>query len=155
MQIELVLLVEEGHDGMAVNSAHQPMEFGAVKRLFRAYIDGNYDHHLLLNKDDPWAQPIYQAAEISTYMSEFEMVSGEGPQSVLKAKLTNDQKFLPGLVLVDGDPTVENLAKWIAAWASEAYRCDVICRIDETKTNGAEVMFHWNSFGAKMVNGAT
>jgi 6-pyruvoyl-tetrahydropterin synthase len=132
MQIELTFLVAQGPNGMAINSANQPMEFGAMKKMFREYIDGKYDHHLILNEDDPWARTV-------------------------KTQPGDDDSWqqLPGLVTVPGDPTVENLAKWIAEWASANYRCDAICRIDETKTNGAEVMFHWNSFGAKMVNGAT
>lgn len=138
MQIELVLLVEEGPDGMAVNAAHQPLEFGAIKQAFRQYIDSTYDHHLVLNATDPWAQPLAsfvdQRHEETVEQSQFEM--------------------LPGLVIVPGDPTVENLAEWIAEWACSMYRCDVICKLDETKTNGAEVMFHWNNFGAKMVGGA-
>ena len=56
MQVELVLLAEQGQNGMAVNSANQPMEFGAMKRMFRDHIDGKYDHHLILNEEDPWAQ---------------------------------------------------------------------------------------------------
>lgn len=131
LQIELVFLVEQGPNGMAVNTANQPMEFGAMKNMFRIYIDTKYDHHLILNESDPWTQT-------------FDLFDGKG-----------DSQYLPGLVTVPGDPTVENLAKWIAEWACANYRCDVICRIDETKTNGAEVMYHWNNFGAKMVNGAT
>lgn len=135
MQIELVLLVEEGPDGMAVNAAHQPLEFGAIKQAFRQYIDSTYDHHLVLNVTDPWAQPLIVASDM-----------GE--------EAWDTRGTLPGLVIVPGDPTVENLAKWIAEWACSMYRCDVICKLDETKTNGAEVMFHWNNFGAKMVGGA-
>lgn len=130
MQIELVILCVEGPNGMAVNTANQPMEFGAMKKMFRQYIDGKYDHHLILNENDEWTDRLRKPFE-------------------------DDGDLLPGLVTVPGDPTVENLAKWIAEWACANYRCDVICKIDETKTNGAEVKFHWNNFGAKMVGGAT
>lgn len=134
MQVELTLLAEEGEDGMAVNSAHQPMEFGYMKKMFRDYIDSTYDHHLVLNEKDPWAAPF------QVYDTE------EDPE--------RNNKTLPGLVTVPGDPTTENLCKWIAEWACANYRVDVICTIAETRTNGAEVMYHWNSFGASMVRGA-
>jgi 6-pyruvoyl-tetrahydropterin synthase len=154
MQLELVLLVTPGPDGMATNSSGEALEFGDMKKKFRTYIDTKYDHHLILNEDDPWAQPIYQTAEVQAYMTWKEMVQGEGPEEIMKAKLTNDQKFLPGLVTVAEDPTVENLAKWIAEWAAATYKCDAICRLEETKTNGAEVLYHWNGFGTSMVRGA-
>jgi len=32
------------------------LDFGDVKRKFRAYLDTNYDHHLLLNGNDPLAK---------------------------------------------------------------------------------------------------
>jgi 6-pyruvoyltetrahydropterin/6-carboxytetrahydropterin synthase len=31
------------------------LDFGGVKATFRKYLDTTYDHRLLLNKDDPWA----------------------------------------------------------------------------------------------------
>jgi 6-pyruvoyltetrahydropterin/6-carboxytetrahydropterin synthase len=133
MQVEMVLLVEEGPDGMAVDNHGDKLEFGALKKALRNHIDSTYDHRLVLNREDPWAQPIYFHGE--------EWENGE-------------QKFLPGLSLVDGDPTVENLAKWLAKWGAEEFHVDTICRIDETKTNGAEAMFHWNGFGASFVKGA-
>jgi 6-pyruvoyl-tetrahydropterin synthase len=143
MQIELVLLVEEGVDGMAVNQAGQVMEFGRLKKDFREYIDSTYDHRLVLNREDPWTSPIFQLTDATTVDNEY-----------FEVKATADQKFLPGLSLVDGDPTVENLAKWIAEWACKEFRCDAIARIEETKTNGAEAMFHWNGFGASFMKGA-
>jgi 6-pyruvoyl-tetrahydropterin synthase len=143
MQVELELLVVEGPEGMALNAAHEQLEFGDMKRKFRNHIDSLYDHRLVLNEADPWAQPIFQIAHATTVDNVY-----------FEVKAEDSQKFLPGLSLVPGDPTVENLAKWIAEWAANTYRCDVICRIDETKTNGAEVMYHWNGFDAKMVQGA-
>lgn len=144
MQIELVILCVEGPNGMAVNTANQPMEFGAMKKMFRQYIDSTYDHHLILNEIDPWARLLFKLKDSPE--------AHEHPEAYL---LESTGSLLPGLVTVPGDPTVENLAKWIAEWACANYRCDVICKIDETKTNGAEVKFHWNNFGAKMVGGAT
>jgi 6-pyruvoyl-tetrahydropterin synthase len=155
MQVELVLLVSPGPEGMAVNGRGDKLEFGAMKKAFRKYIDEVYDHRLVLNQEDEWAQPIYQVAEVQTYMTYKVMTEGEGPEEVLKAKLTNDQKFLPGLSLVRADPTVENLAKWIAEWACHQFSCDVICRIDETKTNGAEAMYQFaGQLGPRFAEGA-
>ena len=143
MQVELILLAEQGPNGIAVNSAHQPMEFGAMKRMFREYIDTKYDHHLVLNEDDPWARLLFKVKD--------DPEAAEHPELY---QIETQGGKLPGLVTVPGDPTVENLAKWVAEWACGNYRCDVICRIDETKTNGAEVAYHWNSFGASMVKGS-
>jgi 6-pyruvoyl-tetrahydropterin synthase len=138
MQVELVLLVSEGSEGMAMNSAMETLEFGDMKRKFRHYIDSTYDHRLVLNKEDPWAQPLSEPVFTSDDQTD----------------PSQEEWTLPGLVTVPGDPTVENLAKWIAEWAANTFRCDVIARIDETRTNGAEVMYHWNGFNAKMVQGA-
>lgn len=134
MQVELLLMVSEGPTGMAVNSNNEALEFGDVKKKFRNHIDTKYDHHLILNESDPWALHFYLHDSIKD-----DPIQGQQ---------------LPGLVTVPGDPTVENLAKWIAQWGAQTYKCDVICRIDETRTNGAEVMFHWNGFGTSMVRGA-
>jgi 6-pyruvoyl-tetrahydropterin synthase len=132
MQVELVLLVSEGSDGMAVDSHGNKLEFGRLKRTFRNHIDATYDHHLVLNREDPWA----------------------GLLNVSDDKDVIDWLQLPGLVCVPGDPTVENLAKWIAEWACNEFHVDVICRIDETKTNGAEAMYQWSGFEAKFAKGA-
>lgn len=103
------------------------IDFGALKKLFRNFIDTNYDHHLHLNQLDEWAED-----QISC--------------TVLGGQ-TNLARRLPGLVTHPGDPTVENLAKWIAeAMAEELYvhfniqnSCPVeLCiSIAETGTNGA------------------
>lgn len=136
MQVELEFLVEQGADGMAINAANQPMEFGAMKQMFRNHIDDRYDHHLVLNESDPWAR------ELILW----------NPESL--DDLNRPAAILPGLVTVPGDPTTENLAKWIAEWACANYRCDVVCNVEETATNGASAKFHWNSFGASMMKGA-
>jgi 6-pyruvoyl-tetrahydropterin synthase len=134
MQIELLLLCAEGQDGMAVNSAGYVMEFGRLKKEFREHIDTTYDHHLLLNQADPWAETFYLHDTL-----EDDPVDG---------------RTLPGLVTVPGDPTVENLCKWIAEWACKQFKVDTICRIDETLTNGAEAMYFWNGFTATFAEGA-
>lgn len=135
MQIELTLLASEGPGGIAVNYEQEALEFGDMKKKFREYIDTTYDHHLLLNKSDPWAIAFDLHDPV-----ENDPVNG---------------KTLPGLVTVPGDPTTENLAKWIAEWGCNTFKCDVICRLDETKTNGAEAMYMFNGkLGPKFAGGA-
>jgi 6-pyruvoyltetrahydropterin/6-carboxytetrahydropterin synthase len=88
----------------------QVLDFSAVKNKFRQYLKTNYDHHLLLNEADCWAQPFY-------------------------LKDHNEGKSLPGLVTRPGDPTVENIAKWIfddMAFSFPVSRVEV----EETATNG-------------------
>lgn len=71
------------------------IEFGSLKKEFRSYLDTNYDHHLLLNEDDPWAR-----------------VTTNLPPHY-------PDETLPGLQVVPGDPTTENIAKWVVEWAGE------------------------------------
>ena len=107
------------------------LDFAAVKKAFRTHLDTVYDHHLLLNADDPWSG----------------LLSGGARQA-------NGDSFgiqaLPGLTVVDGDPTTENIAGWICKWA-----CDVFARpeidsievsISETATNGAVATHDFNWF---------
>jgi len=121
LQIELVLLelAQDLETGMAKDREGNILDFSAIKKSFRAHIDEDYDHHLLLNERDDWAQNLY--------------FHGEEWENGVEQKL-------PGLKTFPGDPTVENLCKWIALWAAESFHVDVICRIAETRTNGAEVM---------------
>lgn len=111
MQVKLTLHGEANENGI-----FEGLDFGDVKQLFRFYIDKHFDHKLLLNTDDPWAQAF-----------------------MLHDPLENDPvhgKSLPGLVKVDGDPTTENLAKWIHAWAKETWGLRTTVYIQETGTNG-------------------
>lgn len=117
MVVELKLYVQIDI-GYAVNGILEVLDFGDVKRSFRKYIDEKYDHHLLLNQDDPWAQPI---ETVEAY-----------------ANATGAAQ-LPGLVPTPGDPSVENLATWIAEWAAEEFICDVEVTIHETATNSVSV----------------
>lgn len=47
-------------------------------------------------------------------------------------------KLLPGMQLVNGDPTTENIARWIGEWCEESFPCHRI-RIEvwETQVNSA------------------
>jgi len=113
--------LEEGHNGMARTRYGDTVEFGSAKRTFRSYVDSNYDHHLVLNADDDFAG---------------ELTFADPSGTEWKTKL-------PGLTTVPGEPTVENLARWIGEWAARQFRTDVVCSIDETRTNGAEVRVDW------------
>lgn len=95
------------------------LEFGRVKKQFRTYLDTTFDHRLLLNKNDPWATKL--------------MISSADPQE--KEFWAHD--YLPGLAPMPGDPTTENIAKWIARWASEEFATSVDALVEETSVNAA------------------
>jgi 6-pyruvoyltetrahydropterin/6-carboxytetrahydropterin synthase len=98
------------------------LDFGAVKKVFRNHIDTDYDHHLLLNEFDPFAGEM--------------QVVGDG-------FLQN----LPGVQPMPGDPTTENIAKWIGQFMVEQYKdygiTSLTCSVQETKVNGAS--WDWNA----------
>lgn len=112
MQVELTLHGDANEDGV-----FEGLDFGDVKKVFRAYIDKHFDHKLLLNEDDPWARTLVM-------MDDDGNLSGREPSR------------LPGLVKVDGDPTTENLARWIHEWAAETWGLRTTVYIQETGTNG-------------------
>lgn len=88
------------------------IDFGDLKKLFRYYIDLEWDHQLHLNREDQVAQ---------------------------------DFTSLPGLVVHEGDPTVENIALEIAEHMREAiwqllgYEKELTITVWETETNSIEV----------------
>jgi 6-pyruvoyltetrahydropterin/6-carboxytetrahydropterin synthase len=92
------------------------LEFGALKKEFRNHLDTRYDHHLLLNENDQWARPLTHE-----------------PYA--------DRGFrLPGLEVFDGDPTTENIARWIGEWCLEdlvPYADRVHVEVWETQVNSA------------------
>jgi 6-pyruvoyltetrahydropterin/6-carboxytetrahydropterin synthase len=75
------------------NGILEGISFTDLKKSFRHHLDTVYDHHLLLHENDPWSYPISDRGEEGTY--------------------------LPGLKVFPGDPTTENIAKWIANWARQ------------------------------------
>lgn len=140
MQIELAFEnLQAGENGMCVTRFGETMEFGAMKRKFRDYIDSTYDHRLVLNQEDPWAGPIFMMDKATTVDGVYYEVNKE-----------QNQQFLPGLSLCPGEPTVENLAKWIGLWAATEFKSDVLCSIEETKTNGACVRVMWTGTGTRV-----
>ena len=74
------------------------IEYGDLKKTFRTYLDETYDHRLLLNASDPFARPLWT----------IEQQPADGSPGLL-----GSQVFLPGLQSMPGDPTTENIAKWI------------------------------------------
>lgn len=74
------------------------IEYGDLKKVFRGYLDQEYDHRLLLNINDPFSHPIF-------YMDRDE----DG-----RFNVKSEQVWLPGLQATPGDPTTENLSLWIA-----------------------------------------
>jgi 6-pyruvoyltetrahydropterin/6-carboxytetrahydropterin synthase len=69
------------------------LDFGIVKQHFRGFLDHEFDHRILLNARDPWAQNI------------------------------GDMGLLPGLATLPGDPTTENLANGVGSWANQFFGC--------------------------------
>jgi 6-pyruvoyl-tetrahydropterin synthase len=113
LQITLTLFGELNGNGIL-----EGLDFGTIQGAFRSYIDRNYDHHLLLNENDPFAGKFFRISDDEVDNS-----------NVLT---------LPGLVVFPNDPTTENLAKWIAEWASVVWLVRPISvSIRETNTNGA------------------
>lgn len=87
------------------------VEFGTLKKEFRGYLDETYDHRLLLNPDDPFAQP----------------------NALLPGQT------LPGLQVCKADPTTENIVKWIRDHMLATEYGDMVhaVEVQETHVNGA------------------
>lgn len=81
------------------------LDFGSMKKAFRSHLDGEYDHRLLLNAEDPLLQ----------------------------------QAVLPGVKILEGDPSTENIARLIGKWAQGEFGLDHFYRVDvwETSVNKA------------------
>lgn len=97
------------------------LDFADLKSDLRHYMDKNFDHRLLLNKNDPWAQLL---ASINQ-----------------KHNAVGDYEYLPGLKPFEGDPTTELIAADIGEWMQRqlteiAYR-QVECEVWETSVNCA------------------
>jgi 6-pyruvoyltetrahydropterin/6-carboxytetrahydropterin synthase len=95
------------------------LDFGTVKQVFRNHLDSFYDHRLLLNEEDDWAQVVHL----------------EEPEK------------LPGLQALPSDPTTENLARWIGAFMLDQFKDAGITGLDvalqETRVNAAT--WSWNA----------
>lgn len=109
-------IVGVNKDGYIVDAEGTVLDFSDIKRVFRNYLTAEYDHHLLLNERDPWAQPIYRPAN----------------EAYRQAYTPSE---LPGLTKCVGDPTTENIAKWIAEHMNVFFPVSKVT-IEETKSNG-------------------
>jgi len=101
----------------------QGLDFGTAKMVLREYMDRCYDHHLLLNDQDPFAKPLWTDA-----------IPRVGGKDV--------SVELPGLVKFYGDPTTELIAAKIGRDMLSSF--SKTCGIDElavdvweTATNNA------------------
>jgi 6-pyruvoyl-tetrahydropterin synthase len=111
MWVDLTLYGEVNDEGFLAG-----LEFAELKQEFRAHLDTHYDHRLLLNKTDPFASLIH-----------------------LDGSPEGEWTSLPGLVKVNGDPTTENIAKWIGDWALGGYGWleGIDVKVDETAVNSS------------------
>lgn len=114
------------------------LEFGEVKKLFRGYLDEQYDHRLLLNHNDPWSGYHFTAVPA------LDAGAADGPTDGSDYIVQGKPTRLPGLVVVPGDPTTENIAKWIAEWSTETFKHSVDVKVQETPTNGAGYYTKYN-----------
>lgn len=93
------------------------IDFGSLKTAFRGYLDTQYDHRVLLNKDDPWAGRLHLAD-------------------------TEGWKELPGLRVFEVDPTTENFARIVGEWARDTFVSygieQIVINIHETDVNQAD-----------------
>lgn len=81
------------HGEVDINGLVASVDFGDLKKAYRFFLDSTFDHHILLNKEDPWAQPIHAGCNCYPDAEACET--------------------LPGLQPLEEDPTTENLAKMI------------------------------------------
>lgn len=140
MKVTMILNVDHVDKGGAARDwRNNVLEFGDLKRKFRGYLDETYDHRLLLNKADPFSGPIFSITP-ETRVAMSRTAVPDNPTDPYEEPLAwelmkKDQKFLPGLQTVLGDPTTENIARWIArdmrelhelpVWAIEVWETDV------------------------------
>lgn len=111
--VTLQLIGEVDNHGLLAS-----LDFGSIKMLFRKFLDSNFDHRVLLNVNDPWAN--------------------------LRLH-TNCTEELPGLALFEGDPTTENLAKTIGEWGRLTFPSmrGIGIEVWETRVNNAT--WSWNA----------
>lgn len=91
------------------NGILEGIEFGDLKQTFRSHLDSVYDHRLLLNMRDPWAGRADNVTDVAVY--------------------------LPGLITTNGDPTTENIAKWIGMYMQQQYPQVAAVDVWETDVN--------------------
>ena len=87
------------------------IDFATVKKIWREYLDGGFDHKMVLNDSDPLVPLIQDGSKFTQW----------------------------GVVTVPYDPTVENMAKTWGAWAAHRFgnHFDYYVRVWEASTNAA------------------
>jgi 6-pyruvoyl-tetrahydropterin synthase len=86
------------------------VDFGSLKKDFRGFLDSRFDHHLLLNNEDP-------------LIANFGTPFAEGRY--------------PGLNTMVGDPTTENIAYAVGTYMSSLYPFTSAVEVWETAVNMA------------------
>jgi 6-pyruvoyl-tetrahydropterin synthase len=120
MYVTLSICAEVDENGYALGPDGTVLDFGGLKKVFRKYIDEQWDHHLHLNERDPWASGLTMRALYEDGMPRFDR--------------------LPGLIVHEGDPSTENIAWWIKDYMETELQMPVSVRIEETGTNGVEAL---------------
>lgn len=121
MIVTLRIFGEANDDGYMIGIDGEVLDFGTAKRKFRYFLDEWYDHHLLLNENDPWATA--------------GLLLQEQPEGYISS--------LPGLQKVPGDPSTENIARWILEWAKGPFGESIRVEVRETGTNGVACGDFW------------
>lgn len=91
------------------------LDFALIKSTFRKYLDGTYDHRLLLNMDDPFAGHMQVGDDALEHVE------------------------LPGLQRFVGNPTTERIAYTIGSWGRLTFPMCNFVKVDvwETAVNNA------------------
>lgn len=113
--VDLELIGPVNDKGMVLG-----LDFGSVKKVWRQYLDTNFDHHLVLHMHDSMVYMISKCAD--------------NPETLLDEW---------GIILIDVDPTVENMARLWGSWARDMWKdAKVKIKVQEAATNAAT----WRSY---------
>lgn len=107
-------------------------DFHDIKSTVRHYLDSVYDHHLLLNEKDPFAQPLIRTEWRDDGVGFGHFTVGE-------------PVILPGLLKFEGDPTTENIAKCIWKWASQEFDTANQVQVTVQETSNTSITVDGNS----------
>lgn len=104
-------------------------DFHDIKTTVRHHLDTEYDHRLLLNSADPWAQPLGLNQHLASD-------SGSVIWPVYR---------LPGLKTFENmDPTTENIAEAIWRWANEEFDLASGVRVAVRETKNTMITTGWD-----------
>lgn len=124
--------VWQSHNGDTLNQG-MVMDLNNLKH-FKTELEW-LDHKMILDKNDPLV-PIFLGLGGAVSME------NRGPFVVVSAiGDTVEDEIVDGLVLMDGEPTSENLARliyhWVNEWLPDGVWCDSVA-VEETESNRAE-----------------